>query len=316
MREIADMTKDIVERIRKGAEKGEVPGDYVTLKTRCPRCGSVVRENYRRFACTKCEFSITKHPGSRFFEIAEVEELLREKKLGPLTGFRSKIGRPFAAALKLVPPDFKLEFDFGNSPLGEDGSAEPVDFTGQEPVGPCPKCRSRVFEMPMAYVCEKSVGPERTCDFRSGKVILQQPIERTQMAKLLNEGKTELLRAFVSNKTRRKFSAYLVRQPDGKVGFEFEPRPAKKAAKSGAKTAANGSAPAAEGTAASAAAPARRAARTAEESSSTDIAMGASGEAAPAKAAKAAKKSAGKTPSRPPARPAAKKSATKTARKR
>jgi DNA topoisomerase III len=32
MREIEEMTRDTVERIRKGAEKGEVPGDYVTLK--------------------------------------------------------------------------------------------------------------------------------------------------------------------------------------------------------------------------------------------------------------------------------------------
>jgi DNA topoisomerase-3 len=247
MHEIAGMTKDIVERIRQGAEKGEVPGDYVTLKTRCPRCGGVVKENYRRFACTKCDFSITKHPGSRFFEIAEVEELLREKQIGPLTGFRSKIGRPFAAALKLVPPEHKLEFDFGNSPLGDDNNSEPVDFGDQQPVGPCPKCQARVFEMPMAYVCEKSVGPERTCDFRSGKVILQQPIERAQMERLLGSGKTELLRGFVSNRTRRKFSAYLVRQDDGKVGFEFEPRPAR-AAKGTAKAEAGTVAPPAPST--------------------------------------------------------------------
>jgi uncharacterized protein (DUF924 family) len=38
-------------------------------------------------------------------------------------------------------------------------------------------------------------------------------------------GRTDLLKGFISNKTRRKFSAFLVRDPsDGKVGFEFEPR--------------------------------------------------------------------------------------------
>jgi ribosomal protein L19E len=41
------------------------------------------------------------------------------------------------------------------------------------------------------------------------------------MKKLLADGKTDLLKEFVSNRTRRKFSAYLVAQ-DGKVGFEFE----------------------------------------------------------------------------------------------
>ena len=98
-------------------------------------------------------------------------------------------------------------------------------------IGPCPKCAGRVFEQPMSYLCENSVWAEKRCDFRSGKVILQQPIDATQMAKLLNEGRTDLLRGFVSNRTRRKFSALLVRKPDGTTGFEFEPR-APKAAKS------------------------------------------------------------------------------------
>ncbi len=232
MREIEELTRDTVERIRKGAERGDVPGDYVTLKTRCPRCGGVVKENYRRFACTKCEFSISKHPGSRFFEVAEVEQLLREKQIGPLTGFRSKIGRPFAAALKLVPPEFKLEFDFGNASGAGGEEGEAIDFSGQTPIGKCRKCGGGVFEQPMAYVCENSVGGERSCEFRSGKVILQQPVEPAQMKKLLDEGRTDLLRGFVSNRTRRKFAAFLVWKADeGKVGFEFEPRPAKGAAK-------------------------------------------------------------------------------------
>jgi len=229
MKEIAAMTKDIVERIRKGADKGVVPGDYATLKTKCPDCGGTVKENYRRFACTKCDFSISKHPGSRFFEIAEVEQLLRDRQIGPLTGFRSKIGRPFSAVLKIT-PEFKLEFDFGNAAAGDDGG-EPVSFEGLTPLGACPKCGARVFEQPMSYLCEKSVGPARTCDFRSGKVILQQPIEVEQMRKLLAEGRTDPLRGFVSNRTRRKFSAQLVKKPDGMIGFEFAPRAAAKTGK-------------------------------------------------------------------------------------
>jgi topoisomerase IA-like protein len=48
------------------------------------------------------------------------------------------------------------------------------------------------------------------------------------MEKLLRTGKTDLLQ-FVSARTRRPFSAFLVRQKDGKVGFEFEAKdPSKK----------------------------------------------------------------------------------------
>ena len=88
----------------------------------------------------------------------------------------------------------------------------------------------------MSYICEKSVGPERNCDFRSGKVILQQEISAEQMSKLLTNGKTDLLEGFVSSRTNRKFKAFLSRGEDGKVSFEFEPRPEKAGAKTGRAT--------------------------------------------------------------------------------
>jgi len=61
------------------------------------------------------------------------------------------------------------------------GAAQSVGFSGQEPLEKCPKCGGRVFESGMTYVCENSVGPNRTCDFRAGKIILQQPVDREQM---------------------------------------------------------------------------------------------------------------------------------------
>lgn len=229
MREIAQMTQIIVKRAKE-YDNDTIPGDYATLKTACPNCGSVVKENYRRFACTKCEFSMSKTPGSRQFEVAEVEDLLTNRTIGPLQGFRSKMGRPFAAILKISRDEeiknFKLEFDFGqNDGEGEDG--EGVDFTGQTSLGPCPKCASNVFEMGLAYVCEKTMAKPKECDFRSGRIILQQEVLPEQMVKLLNDGKTDLLPGFVSQRTRRPFKAFLAKGKDGKVSFEFEERKAK-----------------------------------------------------------------------------------------
>jgi DNA topoisomerase-3 len=240
MREIAQMTQIIVKRAKE-YDNDTIPGDYATLHTPCPHCGGVVKENYRRFACTKCEFSMSKTPGSRQFEVAEVEELLSKREIGPLQGFRSKMGRPFAAILKIVPDtehnNLKLEFDFGqNQDDGEDG--EGVDFTGQTALGPCPKCGSGVFEMGLAYVCEKTVAKPKACDFRSGRIILQQEILPEQMTKLLVDGKTDLLPGFISQRTRRPFKAFLVKAKDGKVSFEFEERKAKAPAASKAKAAA------------------------------------------------------------------------------
>ncbi|HBF49199.1 MAG TPA: DNA topoisomerase III, partial [Massilia sp.] len=239
MREIAQMTQIIVKRAKE-YDNDTIPGEYATLQTPCPNCAGVVKENYRRFACTKCDFSMSKTPGSRQFEIEEVEELLKNRTIGPLQGFRSKMGRPFAAILRIVRDEdihnFKLEFDFGQDAAeGEEG--EGVDFTGQTPLGPCPKCAGGVYEMGLAYVCEHQVAKPKTCDFRSGRIILQQEILPEQMAKLLNDGKTDLLPGFVSQRTRRPFKAFLTRGKDGKISFEFEERKAKPAAKG--KAAAN-----------------------------------------------------------------------------
>lgn len=291
MREIAQMTQVIVKRAKE-YDNDTIPGEYATLVTPCPNCNSVVKENYRRFACTKCDFSMSKTPGSRQFEIPEVEQLLRDRTIGPLQGFRSKMGRPFAAILRIVRDEdiknFKLEFDFGQNDDSED--AEPVDFTGQTALGPCPKCNGGVYEMGLAYVCEQTVAKPKGCDFRSGRIILQQEILPEQMAKLLNDGKTDLLPGFVSQRTRRPFKAFLVKGKDGKISFEFEERKAKAPAKGKAAAKAE---PEAEGGAEEAAvakkAPAKKApAKKATATKATAVKKPAVKKAAPKKAAAAA----------------------------
>ena len=246
MAEIAAMAERIVKKAKE-YDRDTIPGDYATLTTPCPNCGGVVKENYRRFTCTGqasavdgtgCGFSITKIPAGRAFETAEADTFLRDKKIGPLEGFRSKAGWPFTAEMKLVRDDevanWKLEFDFGDD--AKQGDGEPVDFSAQQSLGACPKCRGHVYEHGSSYVCEHAVGAHVTCDFKSGKIILQQPVAREEMSGLLGSGKTALLENFVSNKTRRKFKARLAYdEKEGKVIFVFEPRAAKPAAAKAAK---------------------------------------------------------------------------------
>ena len=227
MNEIRSMTEKLV-GTAKAFDGDTVPGDYGVLETPCPKCGGVVRETYKRFHCEAdgCEFSFWKIMGGRQFELPEADELVANRRIGPLDGFRSKMGRAFSAELKLT-GEHKVEFDFGN----DDEDEEEVDFSGQEPVGTCPKCKGPVYEHGRAYVCEKNTGKVRECKFRTGKTILKRDIEKEQVAKLLKDGKTDLIPNFISKKGR-PFKAYLVLKPDGDVGFEFEPR-AKPAAKGG-----------------------------------------------------------------------------------
>lgn len=265
MREIAAMTERIVQKAKE-FDRDTVPGNYATLTTPCPTCGGQVRENYRRYACvgktgqaaasttasttteatTGCGFSISKTPGGRTFDAAEVEQLLRQRRIGPLEGFRSKAGWPFTAELQIVfdeeSKNHKLEFDFGDKAAAESG--ELADLSQAATLGQCPACGAPVVQHGNNYVCQKAVAtvaqPQPGCTFKTGTIILQQPISHEQLGKLLADGKTDLLDKFISNKTRRPFKAYLVWDAAaGKVAFAFEPRAgAKTATKTNAKAAA------------------------------------------------------------------------------
>ena len=291
MAEIAGMTERMVKKAKE-YDRDTIPGDYATLSSPCPNCGGVVKENYRRYTCTGadgnsegCGFSFGKSPAGRTFELAEVEQFLRERKIGPLDGFRSKAGWPFTAEMVIKydedSKNHKLEFDFGDDRKGEE-SGELVDFSAQTPLGACPRCGASVFEHGKSYVCEKSVPTlaqaTPSCDFKSGQIILQQPVVREQMSKLLATGKTDLLDKFVSMRTRRAFKAHLTWDATaGKVGFEFAPSkfpprkgaaPAKSYGKPAAPAAAKApakkaAAPAAAKKTAAAKAPAKKVARKA-----------------------------------------------------
>jgi len=263
MAEIAAMTERMVKKAKE-YDRDTIPGDYATLHTPCPNCGGVVKENYRRYACTGksgadegCGFSFGKTPAGRTFEVAEVEQFLHDRRIGPLDGFRSKAGWPFSAEMVIKFDDetknYKLEFDFGDDRKGEE-SGELIDFSSQQSLGACPKCGAAVFDHGKSYVCTKSVPtlaqPIPSCDFKTGQIILQQPVTREQMHKLLTTGKTDLLDKFVSMRTRRPFKAMLAWDAQaGKVGFEFAPSkfpPRKTAARAATALPAAGKATAAK----------------------------------------------------------------------
>ncbi len=225
MSEIQEMTRKIVEQA-KSFDSDTVPGDFGVLTTPCPKCGGQVKETYKTYQCSACDFSVWKILSGRQFEPEEMETILSKGSVGPLQGFRSKQGWPFAAIIKLG-EEHKLEFDFGDNKKDKENDDEEVDFSGKTPLGACPKCKANVFEHGMHFVCEKSKGPDKSCDFKTGKIILQREIEPAQVTKLLKDGKTDLINKFISNRTGRAFNAFLVIK-DGKVGFEFEPRKSKK----------------------------------------------------------------------------------------
>lgn len=219
MREIRELTRDIVEKAKTFSGEA-VEGNFIELEAPCPKCGhGVLRETYKTWHCKKCDWVLWKTMAGRQLEPEEVQTLLKEKHVGPLEGFRSKMGRPFAAIVRLG-DDLKQTFDFGNSDSEQEG-----EFPTDKPIAPCPACKTgTVYDTGLAYCCNNAAGAAKTCTLRIGRVILQREIPAEEIRKLLETGKTSLLPKFISKKGR-PFSAYL-KLEGAKVGFEFEPRKA------------------------------------------------------------------------------------------
>ena len=209
------LTEDIVSKA-KNFQGDTVDGDFGELDASCPKCHSrPLKEEYRVFRCPHCDYVFWKSMAGHQFDPEEIKTLLATGHVGPLEGFRSKEGRPFTAALKLG-IEGKPEFDFPDA-------KEVPDFTGLEPLHACTVCKKgEVYVTETAYVCNRSFGEEKDCNFRMSKVILQRQIPPEQVAKILTTGKTDLLDKFISKKNR-PFSAYLKLEKNGKTTFEFEP---------------------------------------------------------------------------------------------
>jgi DNA topoisomerase-3 len=229
MKDIRGLTTGIVDKVRRF--RGEtIEGEYATLEVPCPKCGrGPVREEYRSFRCHACDWLLWKAMASRQFTPEEVTTLLTHGRVGPLHGFRSKVGRAFDAIV-VLDENKKPQFIF---PERQPKQPDILDTSKQEAIGLCPVCqKGQVYVLQNSYACEHSMSEPKSCNFRMGKMILQREIPIEQAKKIIGTGMTDFLPNFISKKNK-PFTARL-KLEDGKVVFEFEPRKPK--AKTKAKT--------------------------------------------------------------------------------
>ena len=223
---ICAMTTQIVDKARNFVEE-EVESHEVDIPN--PIDGSKLIETFRAYKSKDGKFIIYKTIGNRKISEEEVRELVTKGKVGPLEGFKSKMGRPYTATLKLD-ENFAVKFQFGDNPDGTE--RRPENLEDAPVVGKCPKSAMRLckcktgelVETETAYVCRCPKGEERKCSFRLGKTMLSHTITRAEIESLTNSGKTPVIEDFVSKRTKKKFSASLVLDARGSISFEFTKR--------------------------------------------------------------------------------------------
>jgi DNA topoisomerase-3 len=239
MQGITDLTKQIVDRTKNFEEDDTATRDTSIIS---PTDSLPMKETLRTFKSQDGEITIYKTVAGRKLEEAEVAQLVKERMVGPLDDFRSKAGKPFSAILRLDAMN-KVKFDFGNSDEeGENG--EPLDVSQLKVIGTFPGTGAKVYETPTAYQCENSINGDKAKGFRMSRTMLGKALQPEEVATLLETGKTPLIKGFKSKRTGRLFDAFLLLKSGGKIGFEFPPRPAKKAGatkKTAAKKAAKSS---------------------------------------------------------------------------
>ena len=230
MREIVAYTTEIVTKARQLADAAKNQS-FPDLHVACPVCGAQdLRQTDATYECRQpeCKFKAKKHIAGRLLSADEATQLFTKKFVGPLTGFKSKFNKLFDAALELD-AKFKVNFVFDN-----DDKDAALELTEEQLIGETDLADGRhlkIYQSDKAYHIPALVTKKDPNGVRIGKFILQHEITPDQVLKLVAAGKTDVIKGFVSNRTKRKFDAFLTFEPkDGKIGFDFPPRPAKKTA--------------------------------------------------------------------------------------
>ena len=230
MKEIIGYTNDIVVKARGLAEEAKNTS-YPEVEVEHPIHGKLIlRQTDATYESRDPEIpiKIKKHIAGRLLTEDELRTLLKNGVVGPLQGFKSKFNKPFDASLQ-IDAKFKVAFLFE----GDDDKAPELTEEMLIGIAVTPDGKShKVFATEKAYHVPDIVTKKDPHGIRIGKVILQREIPEDQVLKLISDGKTDLLKGFVSNRTKRKFDAHLTFNTEsGKIEFDFPPRPAKKAAK-------------------------------------------------------------------------------------
>ena len=183
-------------------------------------------------SCRSCKFSIRKVISGRDMTDEELKTLIVDGKTGILHGFTSRFGKPFEAGLELN-DKFRATLYF---PAREEDEAAGTEEAVKVASVTIPDMGEHdVMETAKAWkVPSLAIGKENAAVSVS-RTILGREIPLDQVLKILAEGKSDLMKGFISQRTKRPFDAYLVfNAKTGKIGFEFPPRekkyPAKKAA--------------------------------------------------------------------------------------
>ncbi len=198
-----NVSSELLKRIADiNPEGNPVPG--IDTGCICPDCSGRLLTTPFGYGCenykdenVKCKFSLGTVAGLNI-PMDEFKNLINNGKTGVIKGFKSKSKKSFSACLVLNKNDdgkHTVNFDFSdNTPDIIEGVT-------------CPKCGGNIYKTSFGYGCSNFKDENIKCNFSVGK-ICSKNISETQLVKLLNDGKTDLIKGFKA-KSGSQFDAFL-----------------------------------------------------------------------------------------------------------
>lgn len=218
MEEIRSLTIGITDKI-----KNFKTSSVETTWEHSPVDGKTIYLTPTAYICKDPEITIRKILGGRVMPDEDVIRLFKGETVGPYADFRSKKGKQFTASVHLK--NNKVDFIFPDSTSDLD-----IDAIKQGTVlGASPIDKSPVFETPSGYMSASALDGDEKKGLKISKIILAKEISPDNIRQLLTDGKTELIKGFIS-KRKKPFDAYLLLSKNGKITFDFPPRKSRKKA--------------------------------------------------------------------------------------
>lgn len=208
MSDITTLTHQIIDKV-KGKAQTLAPNTGRTVG-QCPKpgCDGDVQEQIGSYACSSCDFQLNKTVASRVIDSEEIVELLQHGKTKTLTGFTSKKGKSFDAALALKEDWSGISFVFEDSGSSR-APAESAELA-------CPDCTK---DLQIA----KGDNPRLTCScgFTLWLKVAGKMLSKHDAATLIKEGRLPNVTG-LKKRSGGTFKASLVLLPGGKINFNFD----------------------------------------------------------------------------------------------
>lgn len=214
IRDIEQTTRDWYAQVASASERHYVSPEKGDLL--CPVCNRVVKPTPFGWGCTGyskdgdgCKFTINKTLAGVEMSEKEIQKLLTKGRTGLIKGFTSKSGKKFNAYLVIDPETKDIKFDF---------------LSDKEREMVCPICGKGMKKSKYGYICENFSRDGSGCDFSVNTEICKKKISAAQVAALLKDGRTEVIKGFKSKAGKEFDAALVLNKETHRIDFEFAKR--------------------------------------------------------------------------------------------